>query len=99
MMASRLVITFEVFHLIICLELEPRRLREERVDTFIDLGATSVDHDEVMRREPLCHIHAHASADRQRERHYHASGQAKSRPAVDQEVQRALDSLARHGTV
>ncbi|OJT15757.1 RNA polymerase II transcription factor B subunit 1 [Trametes pubescens] len=28
-------------------DLEPRRLREERVDTFIDLGATSVDHDET----------------------------------------------------
>ncbi|RDX55046.1 hypothetical protein OH76DRAFT_1372618 [Lentinus brumalis] len=28
-------------------ELEPRRLREERVDTFIDLGATSVDHEET----------------------------------------------------
>ena len=28
-------------------DLEPRRLREERVDTFIDLGATSVDHEEV----------------------------------------------------
>ncbi|KAI0745821.1 hypothetical protein C8Q76DRAFT_606536 [Earliella scabrosa] len=28
-------------------ELEPRRLREERVDTFIDLGATFVDHEET----------------------------------------------------
>ncbi|KAH9935534.1 uncharacterized protein B0H18DRAFT_1082284 [Fomitopsis serialis] len=28
-------------------ELEPRRLREEGVDIFIDLGATSVDHDET----------------------------------------------------
>ncbi|KAH9858787.1 hypothetical protein C2E23DRAFT_909621 [Lenzites betulinus] len=28
-------------------ELEPQRLREERVDTFIDLGATSVDHDDT----------------------------------------------------
>ncbi|KAI8993080.1 hypothetical protein BD414DRAFT_483241, partial [Trametes punicea] len=28
-------------------DLEPRRLREERVDTFIDLGATSVDHEET----------------------------------------------------
>ncbi|KAI0775657.1 hypothetical protein BD413DRAFT_530381 [Trametes elegans] len=28
-------------------ELEPRRLREEQVDIFIDLGATSVDHDET----------------------------------------------------
>ncbi|KAI0744064.1 hypothetical protein C8Q80DRAFT_1326480 [Daedaleopsis nitida] len=28
-------------------ELEPRRLREEGVDTFIDLGATSVDHEET----------------------------------------------------
>ncbi|KAM5530768.1 hypothetical protein V8D89_015575 [Ganoderma adspersum] len=28
-------------------ELEPRKLREERVDTFIDLGATFVDHDET----------------------------------------------------
>ncbi|CDO75354.1 hypothetical protein BN946_scf184966.g22 [Trametes cinnabarina] len=26
---------------------EPRRLREERVDTFIDLAATSVDHEET----------------------------------------------------
>lgn len=29
------------------LELEPRRLREEGVDIFIDLGATSEDHGEV----------------------------------------------------
>ncbi|TBU56387.1 hypothetical protein BD310DRAFT_882716 [Dichomitus squalens] len=28
-------------------DIEPRRLREERVDTFIDLGATSVDHEET----------------------------------------------------
>ncbi|KAH9929497.1 uncharacterized protein BXZ73DRAFT_48014 [Epithele typhae] len=28
-------------------ELEPRRIRDERVDTFIDLGATYVDHDET----------------------------------------------------
>ncbi|RPD74246.1 hypothetical protein L226DRAFT_553368 [Lentinus tigrinus ALCF2SS1-7] len=28
-------------------ELEPRKLREERVDTFIDLGATYVDHEET----------------------------------------------------
>ena len=34
-------------YLISSAELEPRRLREERVDTFIDLGATSVDHEEV----------------------------------------------------
>ncbi|KAL7281728.1 hypothetical protein ACG7TL_005046 [Trametes sanguinea] len=28
-------------------DIEPRRLREERVDTFIDLAATSVDHEET----------------------------------------------------
>jgi hypothetical protein len=28
-------------------ELEPRRLRDEEVDMFIDLEATHVDHEEV----------------------------------------------------
>ncbi|KAI0780114.1 hypothetical protein C8Q74DRAFT_1173891, partial [Fomes fomentarius] len=34
-------------------ELEPRRLREERVDTFIDLGATFVDHEETGNEKDL----------------------------------------------
>ena len=33
--------------LIVCTELEPQRIREDRVDIFIDLGATLEDHGEV----------------------------------------------------
>ncbi|KAI1794077.1 hypothetical protein LXA43DRAFT_884194 [Ganoderma leucocontextum] len=34
-------------------ELEPRKLRDERVDTFIDLGATFVDHEETGNEKDL----------------------------------------------
>lgn len=46
-MVSRIFYQLVVSSFVI-VELEPQRMRDDRVDIFIDLGATQEDHGEVL---------------------------------------------------